>query len=77
MAKKKRRQNKHDGFIECGVLSNKLSEPEKEFYARLRARKIYNDSTGEDLPIEAFKAEKDEAGDYIITINKGGATNEN
>lgn len=72
MAKKKRRQNKHDGFIECGVLSNRLNETEKQFYARLRARKIYGDSTGQYLPLEYFKAEKDEAGDYIITINKGG-----
>ena len=38
------------------------------FYARLKARQMYNETTKSDLPLEAFTVEKDAQGDYLVTI---------
>lgn len=62
-----------DNTITLGVIADGLSEAEKIHAARLEAQRFYKYSTGQDLPLEYFEAVKDEAGDYIITINKGGA----
>ena len=53
------------GVIKAG---DTLSETEKRHIARFRARCAYFQQTGIDLPIERFKARKDENGDYIVTI---------
>lgn len=45
-----------------------LSESERRHFALFRGRIAYYQQTGIDLPIERFKARKDENGDYIITI---------
>lgn len=66
-----------DNTITLGVIADDLSEAEKTHAARIEAQRFYKYATGQDLPLEYFEAVKDEAGDYIITINKGGATNEN
>ena len=76
--KKRKRKEKHgtpdnvQGYAQFGVLSDKLSENEKVFYARLRARQMFKDTTGRELPLEAFKVEKDKEGDYVVTINEEG-----
>ena len=73
MKRKKRKHGRPDevqGYAQFGVLSDKLNETEKVFYARLRARQMFKETTGRELPLEAFKVEKDKAGDYIVTINE-------
>lgn len=74
--KKRKHKEKHgtpdniQGYAQFGVLSDKLSESEKVFYARLRARQKYKGITGRELPLEAFKVEKNKEGDYVVTINE-------
>ena len=76
--KKRKRKEKHgtpdkvQGYAQFGVLSDKLSENEKVFYTKLRARQMFKDTTGRELPLEAFKVEKDKEGDYVVTINEEG-----
>ena len=58
--------------ITLGVIADGLSEAEKIHAARLEAQRFYKHSTGRELPLEAFKVEKDKEGDYVVTINEEG-----
>ena len=78
----KHRRKKHkptadaSSVLELGILNDALSESEKRLYAKLQARRVFQDATGETLPLDCFKVEKDAAGDYLITLDKGGLKNE-
>lgn len=73
----KKRKEKHgtpqrQGTITLNVIDERLAESEKMLRAQLEARKFYKTATGQDLPLEAFKVEKDKDGDYVVTIAKEG-----
>lgn len=74
--KHRRKKNKPtadaSSVLEIGILNDALSESEKRLYAKLQARRIYHEATGELLPLDCFNVEKDMAGDYLITLNKEG-----
>lgn len=56
--------------VTIGTAPDKMTEREKMHYACFKARVFYFQTTGENLPIECFVCEKDEAGDYVVKIDR-------
>lgn len=57
-------------LLTLNVVDDKLCESEKEHAARREAQRFYRLATGHNLPLECFDCEKDESGDYIVTLNE-------
>lgn len=68
--KKHKRKPEPQSTLNLGFVDSRLAEGEKMLRAQLEARKSFKDITGQELPLECFKVQKDAEGDYFVTITE-------